>query len=134
MRRRLQKIIEYRNIYFQRTYVLHISSFKTEDTFLTPSPVIWISGSLTIWLKSDLYVRYRREDLITPHYWSCSVIIILTNQSFLLCDWKYAKRFVIFKFKVRYLIRRNHDVIYAKTKFIQSSKTKFIQSSLEHHQ
>ena len=27
----------------------------------------------TIWLKSDLYFRYRIEDLITPNYWSCSV-------------------------------------------------------------
>ena len=41
-----------------------------------------------IWLKSDLYLRYRIEDLITPHYWSCLVLIILTNQSLLLCDWK----------------------------------------------
>ena len=42
----------------------------------------------SIWLKSDLYLRYSIEDLITPHYWSCSVLIILTNQSLLLCHWK----------------------------------------------
>ena len=36
--------------------------------------------NLSIWLNSDLYVRYRLEDLILPHYWSCSVLIILTNQ------------------------------------------------------
>ena len=37
--------------------------------------------SKQIWLKSDLYLRYRIEDLITPDYWSCSVLIILTNHS-----------------------------------------------------
>ena len=26
----------------------------------------------SIWLNSDLYLCYRIEDLITPHYWSCS--------------------------------------------------------------
>ena len=26
----------------------------------------------SIWRKSDLYLRYHIEDLITPHYWSCS--------------------------------------------------------------
>ena len=31
-------------------------------------------------LKPDLYLRYRIEDLITPHYVPCSVIIISTNQ------------------------------------------------------
>ena len=44
-------------------------------------------GHGTIWLKSDLYLRYRIEDLINPHYWSCSVLIILTNQLLLLCYW-----------------------------------------------
>ena len=34
----------------------------------------------SIWLKSDLYLRYHIEDLITPDYWSCSVLKILTNQ------------------------------------------------------
>ena len=38
-------------------------------------------GFNSIWLKSDLYLRYRIEDLITPDYWSCSMLIILTNQS-----------------------------------------------------
>ena len=33
-----------------------------------------------MWLKLDLYLRYCKEDLITPHYWSCSVLYILTNQ------------------------------------------------------
>ena len=41
-----------------------------------------------IWLKSDLYLRYHIEDLITPHYSLCSVLIILTNPSLLLCYWK----------------------------------------------
>ena len=31
-------------------------------------------------IKSDLYLRYRIEDLITPHYRSCLVLIILTDQ------------------------------------------------------
>ena len=43
---------------------------------------VWFSNTyIAIWLKSDLYLRYRIEDLITPDYWSCSVLIILTNQS-----------------------------------------------------
>ena len=29
-------------------------------------------ASSRIWLKSDLYLHYRKEDLITLHYWSCS--------------------------------------------------------------
>ena len=39
-------------------------------------------NSVSIWLKSDLYLRHRIEVLIyiTPHYWSCSVLIILTNK------------------------------------------------------
>ena len=28
-----------------------------------------ISPAMEIWLMSDLYSRYRIEDLITPHYW-----------------------------------------------------------------
>ena len=39
-----------------------------------------VFNSVSIWLKSDLYLRYRIEVLITPHYWSCSVLIILTNK------------------------------------------------------
>ena len=35
---------------------------------------------ISIWQKSDLYLRCRRKDLITPHYWSCSVLKILTNE------------------------------------------------------
>ena len=52
-----------------------------------------ISGnSSSIWLNSDLfYVRYRTEDLITLHYWSCSVLIIWTNQSL-----KTLQRFISF--------------------------------------
>ena len=30
--------------------------------------------------QSNLYFGYRIEDLITPHYWSWSVLYILTNQ------------------------------------------------------
>ena len=48
----------------------------------------FMTGLVSIWLKSDIYLRYRIEDLITPHYWSCSVLIILTNELLLLCDWK----------------------------------------------
>ena len=32
---------------------------------------MWI---VSIWLKSDLYLRYHIEDLITLHYWSCSTL------------------------------------------------------------
>ena len=35
---------------------------------------IWkeeIQNITEIWLKTDLYVRYRMEDMITPHHWSC---------------------------------------------------------------
>ena len=69
-----------------------------------------------IWLNSDLYLHYHIEDLITPHYWSCSVLIILTNQLLLFCDCKLAKRFCHLQkyrtaFKIRYLIGWNHDAI-----------------------
>ena len=30
------------------------------------------TSQISIWLKPDLYLLYRIEDLITPHYWSCS--------------------------------------------------------------
>ena len=36
----------------------------------------------------SLYKRYCIEDLITPHYWLCSVLIILTNQWLPFCEWK----------------------------------------------
>ena len=55
-----------------------------------------------IWLKSDLYLSYRIEDLITTHYRWCSVLIILTNQLWLLGVWRYFGSFenvsfIIFK-------------------------------------
>ena len=34
-----------------------------------------------IWRKSDLYLLYRIEDLITPRYWSYSMLIIYIDQS-----------------------------------------------------
>ena len=34
----------------------------------------------SVWKRSEFYLRYHTVDLITPRYWSCSVLIILTNQ------------------------------------------------------
>ena len=45
---------------------------------ILPVSIQFASGS--IWLKLDLYLHNRIENLITPRYWSCSVLIILTNQ------------------------------------------------------
>ena len=68
--------------------------------------------NIPMWIKSDLYLCYRTEDLITPQYWSCSVLFILTNQSLLLCDWKLVKWLsYCTAFQIHYLIGRNHDAI-----------------------
>ena len=78
---------------------------------------------------SDLYLHYRDEDLITPHYWSCSVPIILTKKS-LLCR---LNDFVIFKntpLRLKYAIWLVEIMTYANI----YAKTKFIQSSLEYDQ
>ena len=50
----------------------------------------WLFMHWTIQLQSGLCCI---EDLITPYYWSCSVLIILTNQSLLLFDSKYCGSF-----------------------------------------
>ena len=91
-------------------------------------------NSVSIWLKSDLYLRYRIEVLIyiTPHYWSCSVLIILTNKivnsiSKALTFWPFdLSRLNAWgdqqndfhhlqkyhtAFKIRYMIGRNNDGI-----------------------
>ena len=34
----------------------------------------------SVWKRSEFYLRYHTVDLITPRYWSCSVLIVLTNQ------------------------------------------------------
>ena len=34
----------------------------------------------SVWLRSEFYLHYHTVDLIIPRYWSCSVLIILTNQ------------------------------------------------------
>ena len=51
--------------------------FKAESSIFS----LCQSNQTPIWLKSDLYLRYRIEDLITPHYWSCSLLVILTNHT-----------------------------------------------------
>ena len=46
----------------------------------------WFSVYLTsIWLKSDLYLRYRIEDLITSNYWSCSTELCMNFEVCILC-------------------------------------------------
>ena len=72
------------------TQRIYINKYQTYIYILGPLTPIqgqvgWLFqyfkfGFLSIWLKSDLHLRYRIVDLITPHYWSCSVLITLTNQ------------------------------------------------------
>ena len=51
-----------------------IFSLIPKGSGFSKSKVIWKNEvvALSIWLKSDLYLRYHIEDLITLHYWSCS--------------------------------------------------------------
>ena len=79
------------NLWFRRgsdTYFLWTATIRA----YTPSLSQWYSNGgsqfSAIWLKSDLYLLYHKEDLITPLYWSCSVLIILPNKSLLLCHWQ----------------------------------------------
>ena len=67
--------------------------------------VVWRrSRFLSVRLRFNLIkvrplFRYRIEDLITPHYLSClSVLIILTNQLWLLCVWRYFGSFDLLTF------------------------------------
>ena len=45
---------------------------KKESRRFIPLLYKFYWNTTSIWRKSDLYLRYRIEDLITPHYWSCS--------------------------------------------------------------
>ena len=106
-----------------------------------------VRDNLTSGLSLTFYLRYRIEDLITHHYWSCSVIIILTNQSLLLCDWNYFGSFDLLIW-VEYMpeVTRKHNkmtfIIFKNTALrlkntiwlveimMQYANTNFIQSSL----
>ena len=52
--------------------------------------------TFSIWLKSDLYLRYRIEDLITPKYWSCSSELCM-NFVFAYCVMVSTNQIVYFK-------------------------------------
>ena len=79
----------------------------------------------SIWLKLDIYWPYRIEDMITTDrvqcllYWPINRYFYATERR--LNDFVIFKNIAFIAFKVRYLIGQNHDVIYAKTEFIQSS-------------
>ena len=93
-----------------------------------------IRNMLRRFTKSNLYLCCCIDDLITPHYWSYSVLIILTNQIvtfthlkvFLKLDlliwvdymlevsWKrnfHRLQKYCTAFKLSYLISQNHDTI-----------------------
>ena len=111
----------------------------------------WIWYFTISGLKSDLYLGYWIEDVITPHYWSCSVLIILTNQSLLLFDWKYFGSFDLLIWvdympevsrkcnnKTTFIIFKNFALQNTLSDWSKSwhimQTTKFIQSALEHDQ
>ena len=67
-------------IVIQKIYISNIPVSNCTQKEFTTTCMLLNNVILPIWLKSDLFLRYRIEDLITPDYWSCSVLIILTNQ------------------------------------------------------
>ena len=76
--------------YFFKKSSSHLSDIDWKTKYIvmmtkggpTKIVILWTPGLgfLSVWLKSNVYFRYRIEDLITPHYWSCSALIILANQ------------------------------------------------------
>ena len=62
-----------------------VSHVNPEDSWQYPlfkwkiSMLRFWAGLAPIWLKSDLYLRYRIESLITPHCWSCSVLHVILS-------------------------------------------------------
>ena len=75
-------------------YYLGLRNIKKNSWFDSSfGKYFWLFIHRTIRLKSGFCFRYCIGDLITPYYWSCSVLIILTNQSLLLFDSKYCGSF-----------------------------------------
>ena len=106
-----------------------------------------ISRILSIWLKSDLYFRYRIEDPIPSHSWWCSLLIILTNKwlkvfrklrPFDLLIWEAYMPEVTRKRnnKTTYIIFKNPALRLIEFDWSKSwckmQTTKFIQNWLEH--
>ena len=75
-------------------YYLGLRNIKKNSWFDSSfGKYFWLFIHRTIRLKSGFCFRYCIGNLITPYYWSCSVLIILTNQSLLLFDSKYCGSF-----------------------------------------
>ena len=73
------------NIYIYHKTVLNSMGFFNIKCF-----------RFSIWLKSDLYLRYLIEDLITPYYWSCSSELCM-NFVFAYCVMISTNQIVYFK-------------------------------------
>ena len=96
-------------VWYNRMYILIWTVFSGEWCGPGAPRVYWIYLTATIFVttfawsfvnwskyidtqsnKSQTSIfHYGIEDMKTPHFWSCSVLIILTNQWLLLFDWKY---------------------------------------------
>ena len=90
------------------------------------SVVLVVAIHASIWLKSDLYLRYRIEDLITPHYWSCWALLYWPINSYFYATESRVNVFVIFK---NTALRFKYAIWLVKIMQIQSS---YKLSSLEH--
>ena len=94
---------------------VHINGF-TDPLFCSMFLSSFSSPSLSfsIWLKSDLYLRYCIEDLITPHrvqcklYWPISCYFYATESR--LKDFHHLQKYCT-AFKICYLIGQNHETI-----------------------
>ena len=127
-------------------FAINLTVTKLQDLILL------FLNSISIWLKPDLYLRYRIEDLTTPHYWLCSVLIILTNQILTFMRLKVFRKLWFFAW-INYIpkvtrkrINKTTFIIFKNTALrlkyaiwfveimTQYVNTKFIQSSLEYDQ
>ena len=92
--------------HFFQTYNIYVAIVEIQDKTVSKS----------IWLKSGFYLSNHIEDLINHHYWSFSVIFILTNQ--IMTYFQRPLGFIRlinkrknFSFETLYLNSCNHDAI-----------------------
>ena len=101
------------NVAFFQTYNISVAIVEIQDKTVSKS----------IWLKSGFYLSNHIEDLINHHYWSFSVIFILTNQIVTYLQWTLGFIRLINNRKTFHL----KHVIWIVAIMMQYANTNFIQ-------